>query len=223
MVKIKFSSRLEGLFDVERLRPQPSKNFLPIEFKNMPIKPNNDKNIINFFPTAKACPSFSDVLNEGYVLVAPCDIWIKTDGYNYEYKTKKGVSMSIHPSGQLIDYYENTNVKLIIKIDNVWICETPKGYSVRQLPLLYHFNPDWYVAYGIIDTDQYYEINPQIVITSNKEEILIKQGEPLCYIIPFKRENYTLEITEYNKRKHEASLWNLLGTFKGAYIKNRKH
>src|SRR6056300_1065278 len=130
MVKIKFSSRLEGLFDVERLRPQPSKNFLPIEFKNMPIKPNNDKNIINFFPTAKACPSFSDVLNEGYVLVAPCDIWIKTDGHNYEYKTKKGVSMSIHPSGQLIDYYVDTNVKLIITIDYAWICETPKGYSV---------------------------------------------------------------------------------------------
>ena len=87
----------------------------------------------------------------------------------------------------------------------------------------YTYNDKWELSYGVLKTDLIHEINLQINILTN-EEVLIKQGTPLGVYIPFKREEYNLEITRLQD-DHEASrminksLLKLHGRFPSQYFK----
>jgi hypothetical protein len=91
-----------------------------------------------------------------------------------------------------------------------------------QLPMMYHYNKEFYVPYGIIDTDIHHEINQQICITTD-DEVLIKKGTPLCYLIPFKREKYKLSIEKYKKHYDRImrSQYYVWTRFKQGYNKRR--
>ena len=226
---IEFYSHIEGLFDLEHLRPQKGMKHIPEEYHSIPSNYGqewykHDAERDEWCRTAKQCPSFVDVFREGYVIVAPCDIWLWTDGDAFKWKTALDfVNISIHADNQLKDYFQDSTIKKIFKIDNVWKIRTPKGYSIRQIPLFYHFNPDWQVAYGLINTDTYHELNVQIIFTSEKEEVFIKQGDPLCYIVPFKREKLLdMEITEYSYRDDVATAFANKGTFLKGYKEFRR-
>jgi len=212
----------------ENTKIQPAKKFIPQYFSDMPtnfIKSEENKRGKN--RTAKTCPSFVDVLNEGYVVPAPCDIWLSADGKGeWHWETAKPfdfIDIVEHSHDQLLNYMPNTNIKHIFKINSLWDIITPKGWSIRQMPMFYHFNPHWYVSYGIIDTDKYHELNPQILYISKRDEIFISQGEPLCYIVPFKRESLNMKMEEYSlhEQRLKKSKFDMLGKFNGSFKRNR--
>tara|TARA_R100001509_G_C4828581_1_gene202459 strand:- start:154 stop:858 length:705 start_codon:yes stop_codon:yes gene_type:complete len=193
--KIIFTTSVPGLLEHKELYPQPAKNYTPDWYKNIPIDiKDNNKFVSKVIPnnkTVKMCPSFNDVFKDGYVIVAHCDIYLRVDKDGYwEWQTPDDLfPLDMHPDSQMLDYIKHTNVKKIFKLVNPWYCITPKGWSIKQIPLLYNFNPDWYVGYGILNTDVQHEINQQIFYTSDSNEILIKRGTPLNYIVPYKRSN----------------------------------
>jgi|TARA_R100000458_G_C8176473_1_gene175060 hypothetical protein len=220
-VKIQFSSRVLGLFDVKELRPQPAKKFIPEEWKKIPSKHTNEEdspykyNLLRLDATAKSCPSFIHLWEEGYVLVAPCDISIRENVWE---TALPEVQLSTHPNYQYIDHVDS-DFSVVHKIDNVWLCKTPKGYSIRQIPLLWHSDLNFEVAYGIIHTDQWHEINPQIMIKKGVKEVFIKQGDPLCYILPYKRIDTELEVVDFNEKEYATSVIKNMGKFKNPYLK----
>jgi len=228
-IKVKFSSPIEGLFDIPELQPQPAINFIPDTWKKLPsIHQSEDRKHIPFkyqsnlkvFATAKQCPSFLNVFEQGYVLVSPCDMYIKYDIDNNLEVVEvaiDGVNLTYHFNHQYIDYIKNTGFQKVYKLDNVFLCETPKGYSIKQLPMYWHHNPNFEVAYGIIHTDQYHQINPQIMMREGVKEMLIKQGEPLCYIVPYKRIETELVIEEYDSKRENIARFRNLGTFQRGY------
>ena len=99
---------------------------------------------------------------------------------------------------------------------------TPPGWSVIKIPLMYHHNPDWYFAWGILDSDQYHDVNPQLIYVSDKRELLIKQGEPLFYFYPYKRAEWEVEMLEYGDMQdlYRETRWKLSTRFAGRYYKN---
>ena len=242
LVDIKFVPHIDGLELVEEITPKPANQFIPPHWKDIPALhqssellneidlPGKYYNQTKPMKTAKKCPSFIDVFNNGFVIPAPCDLFLQYDNEKEEWNVETGlkfsgrnpnetfeINFSVHPTQQYLDHVPNAPYEYIFKLDNLWSVITPKGYSIMQLPMFWHHNPDFEVAYGIIHTDQYHQINIQIMMRKGLKEIEIKMGEPLCYIVPYKREEYNLVLEAYDTKYHNAVNIANIGRFKNSY------
>ena len=210
--KITFATNVKGLLEHKELHPQPAKNFTPDWYKKMPTDVKQPgtfhSKVIPNIKTVRMCPSFVDVFKEGYVIPAPCDIYLKVlPNGEWQWQTPdEEYRLDIHEEEQFLNHLNGvSNIKKVFKLISPWVAITPKGWSVRQIPMIYNFNPNWQVAYGILNTDVEHELNQQIFFTSDNNEVLIKRGEPLNYLVPFKRNDklkievtsYTSEVTKY--------------------------
>lgn len=189
--KIQFISTCEGLETIEECLPKPAKYFIPKWFKDIPSSISG---------TVKDCPSFPDYFSQGYIIPMWSDIKLNfvNDFPKFELSAKRFL-FETHTNAQMLDYKKATfngiEGQFIFKANCPWRIITPPGWSVLQLPLFYHFNQEWSVLPGIIDTDIHSEINQQILYHGNGKEVIIKCGDPLVLYIPFKRSN---------KLKHEV-------------------
>ncbi len=197
--KIEFISIVEGLESVEECLPKPSKSFIPQWFKNAPYK-------IEETVTVKNCPSFPDYFSQGYVLPMWCDVTLKYENNFWSWKTPDSLfSWSCHDNDQFLDYvdasFNGIDANFVFKANCPWKIITSPGWSVLQLPLFYHFNKEWSVMPGIIDTDIHHEINQQVLYHGNSKEITIKRGDPFVMYIPFKRSKKIKLETRYQNKK----------------------
>ena len=63
---------------------------------------------------------------------------------------------------------------------------------------------------GIVDTDNYINtINFPFILTKRDKQFLIKKGEPMVQVIPFKRESWKMFSGFYYEKRHSSTL-NLL-------------
>ena len=232
--KIIFTTEVAGLIENKKLQPQPSKYYMPEWYKNLPsdiktVGKYNSKLIPNM-KTVKLCPSFAEVFRQGYILFAPCDIYFRVDDDGFwEWRVSdEAIKCDTHEDEQMVKHIATDKVRKVFKIVSPWKAITPKGWSIYQIPLFYDFNDDWQVAYGILNTDVEHELNQQILYTSKKTEVLIKQGQPLNYIVPFQRKNILqYEVKPMNKKlqkKINISQRIVRSNFKSsiAYYKNSK-
>ena len=191
---IKFISMQEGLSQVEDCVPKPSYKLIPEWWKKMPmIKTNISFDGVDA-GSVKNCPSFPDYFSNGYIMPMWTDTILFFDSSRQEWKARQSdpeAMLSVHPPYQ---YTEHVNHKFmgrdtfaVFKLVSPWQIFTDKGYSIYQLPTFYHFNEDFSVLPGIIDTDTYCQTNIQLLIHSDKKEIFIPRGTPLAQYVVFKR------------------------------------
>lgn len=225
---IKFSPIHEDFVPFDEILPQPAKNFIPDWYKDMPThldinEPSTELLRQLNSSTVKRCPSFRDIYKYGIAVPAACDIYLSATKDEWRWETPfNKLQMEYHADYQFKDYYPDKNIKGVFKIQHPYLVITPPGWSVMQIPLIYHHNPDWHVAWGILDSDQYHDMNPQIIYTSDKREILIKQGEPLFYYYPYKRAEWKIEMLKYEDTEKvlKETRWKLNTRFAGRYYKN---
>ncbi len=82
----------------------------------------------------------------------------------------------------------STNKQHWIKLKNPWLVRTPPGYSCLFIQPVYEFNPNLRLLSGIVDTDTFdlpVEFPGWIV-----NDHIIKAGDPLMQVIPFKRDSW---------------------------------
>lgn len=225
--KITFVPTHLGLEELEICTPKPSKYYIPEQFKKMPIDlPAEKTKLLPIDRTAKACPSFTEIFNEGFVLPAHTDMHFYIDENKKENVwtiSNNDFELAGHPNYQYVDYLDNDMIKATFKIPYPWLAIVPKGYSIRQVPMIYHHNTEWHIAYGTYRGDQIADIHLQVMITSKNQEILIRQGEPLCYFVPFKREKWDMDIKPMNDKYlkiQKVSQLKQRASFKGSYLKN---
>jgi len=235
--KITFWSKpnVSTLNQVEPVVPAIQK--LPLWFKGIPREETvreQQKTLwekIQYKGTIKKCPSFVDWFKRGYTISMWADVYIRcykepnTDSYSFEYKFpyyKSPYEINVHKDGQyrtFLPTIEKEKQKIVLKLVNPWLCKTPKGYSVYQMPMFYHFSEYFTVLPGIINTDYHHELNLQTVV--HKEgEFIIKKGTPLVTYIPFKREEFDFECIKSNEETSKYVEKNellLASTFEGAY------
>jgi hypothetical protein len=214
--KIQFISTVEGLESIEEYLPKPAKHFIPQWFKNIPSS-------LEETVTIKHCPSFPDYFSQGYIIPMWCDVKLKYDNEgNWSWNTPTSlVSWDIHGNDQFLNYTEakfnGIDGQFVFKANCPWRIITPPGWSVLQLPLFYHFNQDWSVLPGVIDTDIWHEINQQVLYHGNGEDVIIKSGDPFVLYIPFKRsEKLKKEIryqTEKDLKLFKRQYYNSLSKF----------
>jgi len=228
MEVIKFASIRHDFVPFEEIMPKSAKNYIPDWYKNMSThldinEPKTELLRQLNSSTVKRCPSFRDIFKYGIVIPAPSDIYLSSDGNEWRWETPSNcIELEYHDDFQFKNDYPDKSVKGVFKIKYPMAVFTPPGWSVMQIPLIYHANPDWHIAWGILDADEYHDINPQLIYTSENRELVIRQGEPLFYFYPFKRAEWKIEMLEYKEVEKEiaALKWRLNTRFAGRYIKN---
>ena len=197
--KIKFISTVEGLESIEKTLPKSAKHFIPEWFKNIPS--TNPMSV-------KKCPSFPDYFSQGYILPMWSDVLLtqKDDTYKWV-SSSDSFGWEGHNNDQLIDYkkatFNGVDGQFIFKAFCPWRIVTPPGWSILQLPLFYHFNQEWSVLPGVIDTDIHHEINQQVLYHGNGNPIKINAGDPFVLYIPFKRSNKLKHEVFYQTEKYK--------------------
>jgi hypothetical protein len=194
---IEFVSTIKGLEVLEDCMPKPAKNFIPQWFKDIPS---------SIPGTVKGCPSFPDYFSQGYIIPMWADVKLNFDGDTWNWKTPTNdIKWETHGNEQLLDYvtpnFNGVDGQFVFKTICPWRIITPPGWSVLQLPLFYHFNQEWSVLPGVIDTDVYSSINQQVLYHGDGNQIIINRGDPLVLYIPFKRSNKLKHSVRYQTEK----------------------
>lgn len=215
---IEFWSEIDGLADIDECIPKPATKFIPEWWKKTEYK-DDYQSIKNI----KSCPSFPDMFSQGYIIPAWCDM-VFVGGENPGFRVPNDrFKLSFHTHKQFLDHVPTSlskEVSVIIKAHCPWRIKTKRGYSVYQMPLFFHYNRDYSIVPGIIDTDRHHIINQQIMLHTDKKEVFIKRGDPFVWYIPFKREKYKLEVrnqTENDYHLENISKINIFSKFDGGY------
>lgn len=174
---------------MEECRPKPAKNFIPKWFREVPRIDANSGGA-----TVKVCPSFPDYFSLGYVLPMWSECRLKYDETSDKWQWRTPSTMfnwKTHHPEQFLKYvsasFSGVKGDFLFKAICPWRIITPPGWSVLQLPLFYHFNREWSVLPGVIDTDIHNEINQQVLYHGGGQVISIKQGDPFVLYVPFQR------------------------------------
>jgi len=201
--KVTFFTEVEGLIESSPIVPL--MNHIPQWFKS--IKPDLDISS----STIKRCPSFIDFFKKGYVVNMWCDLYMNVqktnEGIKFEWRTPdEQFKFDTHSHEQFLDYtpqHIKEKINFILKPVCPWNVKTEKGYSLYQLPMTYSYNPFFEVLPGIIHSDIYYTINQQFCVMQ-EGEFIIEKGTPLAAYVPFKREEFDLEMKMIDKElKHD--------------------
>lgn len=148
--------------------------------------------------TFKSCPSLLDMFLTGYFLVTPCDLmfYVKDDlpfvKVPAGYEDFCGEREKMDGFNQPLDYYE----KHFHWYPN-WAPELPEGYSALYLNPINRYNLPFHTVEGIIDNDKMNTPGNMPFFLKKGFEGVIPEGTPYVLIIPFKRENWEMEIKHH--------------------------
>ena len=220
---IVFSSTFLGLPEIVPIRE--SKHFIPEWFKKAPAFPPG-VNKLTSMPTIKRCPGFVDFMKLGYVVPAWCDFHLDITEDGATPKTPgNAFSVDYHGSGQFADHlpeHMKQKIKLVFKPSCPWRVHTRKGIKLLELPMLHHYNPDFFAAGGLIDTHIFHEINPILIFTKTGE-FFIKRGTPLAMLIPIHTEELNLIVREQTAEDNNAFSKQIYAITSAFNSKFRKH
>jgi len=231
---IEFISMFPGLSELEDIKPQPANKFIPQWWKDMPFDLNIDKEKYRFNSgIVKQCPAFPDLFSSGYILPMWADttLYFDKDIQNYSWRCGSNGSpfkINVFEQNKFIDYarysYNGNIANVIFQFINPWYIRLPKGYSVFQLPLFYHPTEKYSILPGTYDGNIASTDKLEVAFFGDKEEIFIKKGTPLVQYIPYKKENFKLNIRDQNKddlKSFEMDIVKRMGSFKSWYAQNR--
>ena len=229
--KIEWWSDIEGLPGVVPI--ETSSNFIPKWWTNMPmwqddkVKQNNTTNNIVNKGTVRRCPAIPEFMGMGFTVPLWCDLEVNIfDDGGYKWNTPSGTfTFGNHGASQLGDWVpKHSSPTLILKPNCPWRVRTPPGVSMLQLPMFWHFNPNFTVAPGVIWTDIHHEINQQMMF-HKKGRIRLERGTPLAQYIPIRRETIPHTVTEETPELRTArntSFFHVRTKFGGGYPQHRK-
>jgi hypothetical protein len=210
--------------------PIPAIKLLPEWYKKQPgIVKSEDalpQGVIN--STVKKCMPVFDIITAGYMIVAPCDIYVDaTDPEKLSYSlplTMKQFQSDMFATHapQQYDHYpidKKIHHKQLLRIMPFWSVETPKGYSSLFSNPFHRDESELLAISAIVDTDSFISDGHLSFLVKNGFKGVIKQGTPLVQIIPFKRDEWSSEEVSHEEsaKKMSSQRFNLRSTFANGY------
>jgi hypothetical protein len=198
-VRIKFVATSPHVLEV-RERPVPASTLIPDWWKKMPVHASiSGKLELSPAPsvTAKRCFPLLDGITAGYIVTLWSDIFVSKDEdglISVKWNVEEDVLQSWMPN-QVSNYeIPEGYVNMVLKYLHGWVIETPQGYSCLITHPIGYPNLPIRTLTGVVDTDSLKtHANSPFVI---KEGFLgiIPKGTPMFQVIPFKRDDWEMEI-----------------------------
>ena len=173
--------------------------------------------------SSKNCPGIKKIVSSGWIVPAPADFSINTngDGISFDWgepyrfsKITPGMDAYVnsHTRSQTEPLLDNSNttLKTVVKIETPWRIEASDDTVLLLMPVTYNNESRFSAATGILDPKYGHVVNIQLfwkVLTGNTT---IKAGTPLCQIIPISRKaltgsyyDVTIDVATANDTKKE--------------------
>ena len=203
--------------------PVPAVKEIPDWYKSKNATDYTDGNRRRYSQTIKHCMPVFDAMTGGYFIKTFTDLTIRKDNngeYEYFWAFDVGDStITKHPAFQIENYKGTNNAQYIPKLRNPWGVKTPQGYSCLFIPPMHQPPIGIKILEGIVDTDKY--VQPvQFSFTVDKDfEGDVPAGTVIAQVIPFKREEFKMQIGDDKIRKemqknHVLNQVNWFGSYK---------
>lgn len=172
----------------------------------------------------KRCLPVLDGLTAGYIIKSHCDIeFAYREGIDRSVAQEPFFSSSIWPVSRWSkDQFSGYDIPegysdQVYKWSGNWIIKTPPGYSTLFVhPVGYNSLP-FKTLTGIVDTDKLEtDVNPPFIIKKDFQGI-IEAETPIVQIIPFKREEWEMEITEVSELDQRIRMERLVKKIVSSY------
>ncbi len=227
MKKIKFVTAYPEIA-VAFPEPIPASKGIPKWYKDQPSYMNNDSSISNgqMRLTVKKCQAVFDAMAGGYLLRMPTDLFVDTTDGKQEFelpgdcRAYQGRLMSTHTNEQVshMQWDEDIYVKHILRIHPTWLVKTPKGYSTLFTQPMHQDPSPIFAVSAIIDTDNFMSDGHLSFFVKKGFKGIIKQGTPLIQVIPFKRDDWEMEVdADYDTKLIEAQRLVVRSVFQNGY------
>jgi hypothetical protein len=189
--------------------PTPASKNIPDWYKKQPAYGASDEEQMlktgGSASTVKRCMPIFDIINSGYIIYIPCDIYmdatdpekLKWSLPSFATQVKRDL-VSSHAPEQVSHYPLNEKQyhKEIFRIMPFWAVGTDKGYS-SLFTQPFHSDPTPFRTFGgVVDTDKFIADGHYSIQIEKGFKGVIERGTPLVQVIPFKRDNYSMELVE---------------------------
>lgn len=195
--------------------PQPASRFIPEEYKKLERFKSNNLHT----PTVKTCMPFLDSLTAGYIIPFDQDYLVdpvETD-FTIVPANREQSDFGFHNQAQLPKEWKKTTGENAGKFHNKWLIKTPPGYSCLFLPVINQQNENFTPIAGIVDTDNFYSPVNFPIILHKKGTFEIKKGDPIVTVIPFKRDNWKMELKKQEEEKVKKFTWYQVSNYMNIY------
>ncbi len=198
--KITFCATDKGMLHVWP-HPKPASRFIPDEYKKLKRFTNNNLHS----PTVKTCVPFLDSLTMGYII--PFDQDYLVDPVENDFAVtpanREQWDFGYHHQTQLPKEWQKTTGENAGKFMNKWLIKTPPGYSCLFVKPMNRVENRFDIIPAVVDTDTYINvINFPFILQKRNEQFLLKKGEPMVQVIPFKRESWKMWSGFYLEKAH---------------------
>jgi len=155
--------------------------------------------------SSKNCPGIRKIISTGWIVPAPADFVIQTngDGVSMEWaepyrfsKVSPGRDsyVSSHTRSQVEPLLDDpdTTLKTVIKLETPWRIEASEDVVLLFMPVTYNNEHRFQAAHGILDTKYGHVLNIQLIWKDMNSKTLVRAGTPLVQIIPILRQSLSL-------------------------------
>lgn len=176
--------------------PESGSKYLPDWMRDAPSNVGDSP-----FATVKKCPGIFDAATIGYVARSPCDIQIasnlaKKELTYYAANGRNDEFLSTHNLQAFTEHYPFLEDvwPISLKVDTKFLVRAPEGYSLAFVPLYHTPQYRYYCAiFGVADSFGMGGLRHLLVnlfIRKFSGTFIIKRGDPLCLLVPFKTERF---------------------------------
>ena len=190
--------------------PKPASRFIPEEYKKLERFYNGDMHKA----TLKTCMPFLDSLTMGYIISFDQDYVVDPveNDFTVLPANREQNDFGFHNQTQLPEEWKKVTGENAGKFHNKWLIKTPPGYSCLFIKPMNRIETRFEIIAGVVDTDTYINtINFPFILHKRDKQFLIKKGEPMVQVIPFKRDSWKMWAGFYMEKLHSKTI-NMLGS-----------
>ena len=197
--------------------PQPASRMIPNAYRKVERFTYKDLHRA----TVKTCMPFLDSMTAGYIIPFDQDYIIDPveNDFTISPASQAHNEHDYHNKNQLPVEWHSKTGEHAGKFINKWLIKTPPGYSCLFVHPMNRYDEDRFkIIEGIVDTDTYIStINFPFILLKRDKQFLIKKGDPMVQVIPFKRESWKKWSGYYHEKKHIKTIFNLTSLWINKY------
>lgn len=142
------------------------------------------------------CPAIHNIMNSGFILYAPADFRVHTNG---DEETILFTNSKIMPYTDYVTTHNEEVAKWlmrnpneyifpkVVKVNTPWRITADNDVILLQLPVTFNSENRFTAVIGTMDPMMSHELNVQLFWHIKEGDVTIKAGTPLCQYIPISR------------------------------------